>query len=94
MCHLLVWLCQARPPLCWLRCLPHYWVILAAVLSSEGATGVMLLLQLLQDQADLLEALEGLFGVLDGEQGVVLLLSLGTLVHRYAGTGILHLLEL
>lgn len=62
--------------------------VLAAVLGGEGAAGVVLLLQILQDQADLLEAVERLLGVLDGEVGVVILLPLRTLVHRYAGTGI------
>lgn len=61
--------------------------LLAAVLRGAAAS-VVLSLQLLQDVCDLPHCVECLLGVLDGEQGVVVLLPRRTLVHSDAGTRI------
>ena len=58
----------------------------AAVFGGGVVPAVVLRLQLLHDVAELLQRLEGLLGVLDGELGVLVLLPLGTLVHSYTGT--------
>lgn len=60
----------------------------APVLRRAVAPDAVLLLEVLHDVPELLEGLEGLFGFLDGELGVVLLVPLRTLVDRQTGTRI------
>ena len=62
---------------------PH---LQAAVLRCGVAPDVVLPLKLLHDVSELFECLKGLFGFLNGELGVLLLLSLRALVHCHTGT--------
>lgn len=58
----------------------------APVLRCGVAPDVVLPLKFLHDVSELFECLKGLFGFLNGELGVLLLLPLRALVHRHAGT--------
>lgn len=58
----------------------------AAVLRRGVVPDVVLPLKFFHDVAELFECLKGLFGFLNGELGVLLLLPLGALVHRHTGT--------
>lgn len=57
----------------------------AAVLRCGVVPDIVLPLKFLHDIAELFECLKGLFGFLDGELGVFLLLPLRSLVHGHTG---------
>lgn len=59
-----------------------------AVLCRGVIPEVVLPLKFLHDVSELFECLKGLFGFLNGELGVVLLLPLRALVHRQTGARI------